>query len=40
MLKTFLDNNLKILRNCHEKYSLDLDDSDDDDEEEGPKEKT
>ncbi|XP_075164869.1 family with sequence similarity 21 [Haematobia irritans] len=27
-LATFLDNNLKLLRNCHEKYSLDIYDSD------------
>lgn len=39
MLDTFLENNLKVLRNCHEKYSIDLDDSDE--EEEGKaKEKT
>ncbi|XP_065368569.1 WASH complex subunit 2 isoform X2 [Calliphora vicina] len=32
MLNKFLDNNLKVLRNCHEKYSIDLDDSDEEDE--------
>lgn len=32
MLDTFLENNLKVLRNCHEKYSIDLDDSDEEDE--------
>ncbi|XP_037817776.1 WASH complex subunit 2 [Lucilia sericata] len=39
ILNKFLDNNLKVLRNCHEKYSIDLDDSDED-EEEKSKEKT
>ncbi|KAM7341863.1 family with sequence similarity 21 [Cochliomyia hominivorax] len=32
MLEIFLENNLKVLRNCHERYSIDLDDSDEDDE--------
>ncbi|TMW39745.1 hypothetical protein DOY81_015175, partial [Sarcophaga bullata] len=40
MLNTFLNNNLKVLRNCHEKYSIDIDDSDDEENNGKSKEKT
>ena len=40
MLNTFLNNNLKVLRNCHEKYSIDLDDSDDEENNGKSNEKT